>query len=79
MSARQIAQAQISYSHPHQPFHFVTDGIKHPPDLLVNSLPQNNAHLRLTGGNEPRNLRALTIEKNPAQQFLRERAVPGSI
>lgn len=28
---------------------------------------------------EPRNLRALTIEKNSAQKFLRERAVPLSI
>jgi ppGpp synthetase/RelA/SpoT-type nucleotidyltranferase len=38
MSARQIAQPEISNPHPHQPFHFVTDRVKHAPDLLINSL-----------------------------------------
>jgi hypothetical protein len=79
MSARQIAQPEISNPHPHQPFHFVTDRIKHAPDLLIDSLAQNNAHSRRTDGLESRNLRALTIEKNSAQKFLRMHAVPSSI
>ena len=79
MSARQIAQAQISNSHPHEPFHFVTDRIKHAPDLLINSLAQDNANSRRTDGMKPRNLRALTIEKDSAHKFLRMRTVPWSI
>src|SRR5437763_15870812 len=76
MSARQIAQPEISNPRPHQPFHFVTDRIKHAPDLLINSLAQNNAHSGRTDRMELCNLGAPTIQENSAQKFLRERAVP---
>src|SRR5439155_490023 len=76
MSARQIAQPEISNPRPHQLFHFVTDRIKHAPDLLINSLAQNNAHSGRTDRTELCNLGAPTIQENSAQKFLRERAVP---
>jgi len=47
LSARQVAQPQISDPDTNEPFHFVTDRKKHPPDLLINSLTQDNTQSRL--------------------------------
>jgi len=47
LSARQIAQSQISDPDTNEAFHFVTDRKKHPADLLINSLAQNNTQSRL--------------------------------
>ena len=79
MAARQIAQPQISNSHPHQPLHFVSDRIQHSANLPIKSLSQDNAQSRLSNWMKPRDLGALTIQKNPAQKLLRVRAVPLSI
>jgi ppGpp synthetase/RelA/SpoT-type nucleotidyltranferase len=70
LAARQIAQPEISNSHSHEPFHFVTDRIKHPPNLLINSLPKDHAQSRRSFAMNLRHLRALTIQENSAQKFL---------
>src|SRR5207237_10381935 len=79
MSARQIAQPEISNPRPHQPFHFVTDRIKHAPDLLINSLAQTNEHSGPTDRIALANLGAPTMPDDSAQEFPRVRAVPWPI
>src|SRR4029077_3739144 len=79
MSARQIAQPQISNSNAHQPLHFVADGVKHSPDLLIESLVEHDSQARRTDRMESRNLRALSVEHDAAKKFCSQRLVPLSI
>ena len=79
MAAGQIAEVQISDSDAHEPFYFVTDLLKHAANLTINALAQNDAQTRRRDGMQTRNLGALAVEKNSAQQFRSERRIPLSI
>jgi len=70
MPAWQIAQTQISHSNPDQPFHPVANRFKHPADLSIDSLAQNNSQLRRANRMQSRDLSALAVEKDAAQKFL---------
>ena len=76
MTARQIAEAKISNSDTHERFHFITDLLKHPANLTINALAQDNAQTRRRDGMQTRNLGALAVENNFAQQFWRKSAIP---
>src|SRR5215471_1017780 len=76
MSARQITQPKITDSNTEEMFYVVPDGSKHPANLPVDSLPQHNAQTRRRHRVKARNPCSLTVEKNSAQQFRRERGVP---
>ena len=76
MSAGQIAKAQISNSNPHQMLHFVADAVKHPPDLLIEPLTQDDAQSSRTNRMETRNARPLAVENYSAQKLWRERSIP---
>ena len=41
MAARQIAEPQPSDPNSDEPFHFVTDFVKHPADLAIEALLQH--------------------------------------
>ena len=43
MAARKVTEAQAANANSDEPFHFVTDFVKHPANLPVDSLPQDNA------------------------------------
>ena len=76
MSARQIAQAQMTNARANQLFHLVAEREKHPANLPVNSLTQDNAN---TGGPDDVHIfdsRPLSIEHDSAPQFQRETRVP---
>jgi hypothetical protein len=59
--------------------HFVTDRVKHSPDLLIQSLVQDNPEPRWPNRMQSRNLRAFPVENDATQQFRRECAIPLSI
>lgn len=60
-------------------FYVISDGSKHPANLPLDSLPQHNAQTRWRHGVKSRNSCSLTVEKDSAQQFRRERGVPRPI
>ena len=76
MAAWQIVEAQISDSNAHEPFHFITDLLKHAANLAINALAQNNAQTCRRDGMQTRDLGALTVERHPAQQFRCKRRIP---
>jgi hypothetical protein len=77
--AGQIAEAKISDSNTQKMFDAVSDGLKHAPNLPIYSLPQDNAKTRRREETKARNLRALAIKNNSAQQLWRKRRIPWSI
>ena len=76
MTARQITQANICDARAREPFHFITDLLKHAANLTINALSQDHAQSRRRDGMQTRNLRSLAVEKNSAQQFRSERRIP---
>ena len=79
MPAGQIAEPKISDSNTQKMFDAVSDGLKHAPNLPIYSLPQDNAKTRRREGTKARNLRALAIKNNSAQQLWSKRRIPRSI
>lgn len=79
MPARQISQAKITDSNTEKMLHPVSDASKHAANLPLDSLQQYNAQKRRRHGVQSRNSGSLTVEKNSAQQFRRERGVPRPI
>src|SRR5436190_2701488 len=79
MTARQAAKPEIGYPNANKIFDPTTDGFEHAPNLTVNSLAQHNAQANRRNGVKSRNRGSLTVEKNSAQQFRRERGVPRPI
>jgi hypothetical protein len=79
MPARQITQPKITDSDTKKMLHMISDGSKHPANLPLDSLQQNNAQKRRRHRVKSRNSRSLTIEMNATQQFRRERRVPRTI
>jgi hypothetical protein len=79
MTARQVAKPEIGYSNANKIFDPITDGFEHTPNLTVNSLAQHNAQANGRNGVKSRSRGSLTVEKNPAQQFWRERDIPRPI
>jgi len=79
LAERQVAETQASYSDTDKLFHFVTNGVKHSPDLLIDPLTKHNPQSRRSDRMQPRDLGALAIQKNSAQKFLCVFAVPLSI
>jgi hypothetical protein len=79
MPARQVAQPKISDSNTEKMFGAIPNGFKHPANLSIYSLSQHNAQTCRGNRVKSRNFCALAIEKNSAQQFLRERWIPRPI
>ena len=79
MPAGQIAEPKISDSNTQKMFDAVSDGLKHAPNLPIYSLPQDNAKTRRREETKARNLRALAIKNNSAQQLWSKRRIPWSI
>ena len=79
MAAGQIAKPQISDSNPNETFHLEPNRFEHPANLPVDTLMKNNAQPGRRNGAQLRNLGALPVEKNSAQQIRRERRVPWPI
>ena len=67
MSARQISQAKRSDARAQEAFYLIANVVKHPADLSIDSLSQNNPQTRGTDRNQSRDLRALAVEINSAQ------------
>jgi hypothetical protein len=79
MPAGQIAEPKISDSNTQKMVDAVSDGLKHAPNLPIYSLPQDNAKTRRREETKARNLRALAIKNNSAQQLWSKRRIPWSI
>jgi hypothetical protein len=79
MPARKIAEAQSANANSDKAFHFVTDFVKHPANLTINSLPQNHAQPRRLEWVDCLEARALAVQHDAAQQFRSERRVPRAI
>lgn len=79
LPARQIAEAKISHSNAQKMFDPVPDSLEHAPNLPIYSLPQDNAKTRMREGTKARNLRALAVKNNSAQQLWSKRRIPRSI
>ncbi len=67
MAAWQIAEAKISDARAHEPFHFITNLLKHAANLAINALTQDYAQSRRRDGMQSHNLRAMAVKNNSAQ------------
>ena len=79
MSSGQIAQAQMTDANPNEFFHFVSQLVKHPANLPVDSLAQDHPHARHPDRLHFLHARAFSIEHHAGQQLRRERWLPGAI
>ena len=64
MAARQIAQPQTADADAHEPLHFVADLVKHPANLAIDSLSQDNAQPGRPERLEAREPGAFAVEEN---------------
>ena len=64
MTARKITEVQAADSRADQLFDFVADVVKHPPNLAINSLPQDYPHARGLYRMNFFNPRPLAVEHN---------------
>jgi len=76
VAAWQIVEAQISDSNAYEPFHFITNLLKHAANLTIYALAQSDPQTCWGDGMQTRDLGALTVERNPAQQFGSKRRIP---
>jgi hypothetical protein len=79
MSARQVAQAKMTDANPNELSYFVSQLVKHAPDLPVDSLSQNNPHARHPDRLHFLHSCAFSVEHHAGQQLRRERWFPGTI
>jgi hypothetical protein len=79
MSPRQIRKPKISDSDPEKAFHAIAKGLKHPPNLAIDSLSQHNTQARGRNRVNFLNSGSLAVEKISTQQFRRKRWVPRPI
>ena len=79
MAARKIPEPETANAGSDKAFHFVTDFVKHPANLPVNSLSQNDAQasgLERVNVLEPG---ALTVERDSVQQLRSKGWIPRTI
>ena len=62
MAAREIAEPEPADPNPHQFFYFVAHFVKHPANLAIDPLAQENAQPRRFNGMNGFDPRALAIE-----------------
>lgn len=79
MAARKIAEMQTADANSEEPFHFVTHFVKHPANLPVNSLPENDAQPSRLQRLDFLEAGALAVQGHAAEQLRRERRVPGAV
>jgi len=79
MAAGQIAKAQTTDPGADESFYFVADFVKHPANLPVNSLPQNDPQPSRLERIDFLEARALAVEHHAAKQLRRERSIPGMV
>src|SRR4051794_27637583 len=76
MSTRQIAQAQGADARPHELFHFVADLVKHPANLPIDFLLENDAEEHRLDREHAVEPRALAIEHDAAEKLRGELRFP---
>jgi len=79
MAARKVSQPQTADPGSDQFLHLVSDLVKHPANLPVDALPEDNPEPRRFNRVHLIDSRSLPIEHHAAGQFGRERRVPGTI
>ena len=79
MAAGKIAEAQFADADADQAFHFESELVKHPANLAVDALAQNNAEPIGFQRVHFLNPGALAVEHDAVEQFRRERSVPATI
>ena len=79
MSARQIAEAELADPRANEPLHFVSDLVKHPANLAVNALSQDDSQSDRLDRMDSVQPRALTVEHDSLEEFRRESRIPGTI
>jgi len=63
VTARQVAEAEISDPPTDEMFHVVTDLVKHTTNLAINALMQHNAYTRGRNRMEPLDAGAFAVQK----------------
>src|SRR5213080_2946470 len=79
MPARQICKPKISDSNPDKMFDAVPNSFKHPANLPVDSLAQNNVQTRGRDGMKSHDFGSPAVQKNSVKQSWRVRRVPRAI
>jgi hypothetical protein len=79
MAARQITQVQPSDPNADKPFHFISYVVKHPANLAVDALSQNDSQSDRLDRMDSVQPRALTVEHDSLEEFRRQRRIPGTI
>lgn len=79
MTARQIAETQPADPGADQLFHFVSEFVKHPANLPVNALAQDDTNPGRLNRRDFFDPRSLPIEDHAARQFRGERRIPRAI
>ena len=79
MSARQFAETEAADPNPDKFLHFIANFVKHPADLTVDSLPQDDSEVGRLEYAQDINPRSLTVEHDAFQQLGCERWIPRPI
>ena len=79
MPPRHFAEMQVTDPSANEPFHFIADLVKHPANLAIQTLLQDNAHPGRSDRLQAREPGAFAIEKNTVEQFLSAFRIPASI
>lgn len=79
MAARKIAETQTADPGSDQFLYLITDLVKHPTNLPVDALPEDDPEPRRFNRVHLIDSRTLPIEHHAAGQFGRERRIPGTI
>jgi hypothetical protein len=79
MTAREVAKPKITHPYADKMFNVISNGFEHAANLAIDSLSQDNAQADGRHGVESRNPCSLTVEKDSAHQFRRERGIPRPI
>jgi hypothetical protein len=79
MAARQITQVQPSDANADKPFHFIPYVVKHPANLAIDALSQNDSQSDQLDWMDSVQPRALTVEHDSLEKFRRESGIPGTI
>jgi|SRR5262249_13596452 hypothetical protein len=79
MTAREVAKPEFADSNSDKIFNVISNSFEHAANLPIDSLLQHNPQTSWRHGVESRNPCSLTVEKDSAQQFRRERGIPWPI
>ena len=79
MAERQFAEMQMTDANAHESLHLVTDFVKHPANLAVDSLTHNDPQSSGLERVNPFQAGTLAVERHAFEELRRERGIPRTV